>query len=130
MSERHEDSQDDPGPPADRPIRGPWPAGMPYTIYLLDRSGSVSAAFDLEHPAPLPRSGEEVEHFDAEGRCTRWMVEKVVHTLQPSAASRPAVREGRSTPNAMLGGGQMLEPHPQAGLRAGLPKVFLRPLDD
>lgn len=125
----HHEPHPEPGPLADQ-APDPGPAGTPYTVYLLDASGAVTASYDLEHPSPLPRTGEEVEHYDVEGRCTRWVVEKVVHTLQPSAASRPVVRQGRSTPNAMLAAGEASEPHPQAGLRGGLPKVFLRPLGD
>lgn len=102
-----------------------WPSGMPYTVHFPDGEGYIGA--DLEHPAPIPRVGDSVEYFDERGRCRRYRVREVIHTLQSSAAYRPAVEEGTASPQSLARvGGEEPERPGQSGLvRAGLPKVVL-----
>lgn len=105
----------DPEPHPTEP--GP-PGGTPYTVHFP--AGAPLDAADLEHPAPLPRVGDVVEYID-EGLAThRFVVREVIHTLQPAhpedAGSRP---HDQSTDE------HAVEPRPPAGLRSGLPKVFL-----
>jgi hypothetical protein len=100
---------------------------MPYTVYFPDGEGFRGA--DLEHPAPLPRVGDSVDYIDERGVTHRFEVREVVHTLQTSAAARPSVKEGPTSPNSLARTDDAAEPPGGAGaLRAGLPEVFLAPM--
>jgi hypothetical protein len=104
---------------------------MPYTVQFPDGDGSSAA--DLEHPAPLPRVGDIVEYIDEVGISRRYRVREVVHTLQTSAAHRPHVSEGSASPQsiARVADGEKPERPGEGGeLSAGLPKVFLEPIDE
>lgn len=104
-----------------------WPTGMPYTVHFPDGEGGYVGA-DLEYPAPLPRVGDVLEYIDERGACRRYRVREVIHTLQSSAANRPAVEEGTSSPVAVARSddGEAAERPGEGGLvRAGLPKVLL-----
>ena len=108
-----------------------WPDGMPYTVQFPDGDGASAA--DLEHPAPLPRAGDIVEYIDEVGATRRYRVREVVHTLQTSATHRPHVSEGGASPQsiARVADGEEAERPGEGGeLRAGLPKVFLEPIDE
>lgn len=105
-----------------------WPDGMPYTVYFPDDDGFRGA--DLEYPAPLPRVGDTVDYIDERGVTHRFQVREVVHTLQTSAAARPSVKEGPASPNSLARTDDPAEPPGAAGaLRAGLPEVFLAPME-
>ncbi len=110
----------------DRPMELKFPVGLPYTVYFPGEDGQVRAA-DLEHPAPVPRLGEIIEYIDERGRCERFVVREVVHTLQTSAASRPSVDSEAYAATAIArDSGQPAEiPGDGGELRAGLPKVFV-----
>ncbi|HET6379901.1 MAG TPA: hypothetical protein VFH63_02545 [candidate division Zixibacteria bacterium] len=106
-----------------------WPQGMPYTVHF-PYDGDYRAA-DLEHPAPLPRVGDLVEYLDERGACRRYRVKEVIHTLQTSAAQRPAVEDGTASPHAIARLDAEAEAEPPGGsgvVRAGLPKVILEEL--
>jgi hypothetical protein len=108
-----------------------WPNGMPYTVQFPDGDGSFAA--DLEHPAPLPRVGDIVEYIDEVGASRRYRVREVVHTLQTSATHRPHVSEGSASPQSIArvaDGEEPERPGEGGALRAGLPKVFLEPIDE
>jgi hypothetical protein len=102
-----------------------WPSGMPYTVHFPDGEGWVGA--DLEHPAPLPRVGDGIEYYDETGACHRYRVREVIHTLQTSAAHRPAVDQAGASPNtiARVDGTPSERPGEGGLVRAGLPKVLL-----
>jgi hypothetical protein len=106
-----------------------WPSGMPYTVYFPDGDGFRGA--DIEYPAPLPRVGDVVDYIDERGAPHRYRVSQVVHTLQTSAAARPSVKEGPASPNtlARTDDGQAEPPGGGGALRAGLPEVFLAPME-
>lgn len=118
------------GPTEERP-QGPAypaesePAGlMPWTAVFPGPAGPRPA--DLEHPAPLPRVGDVVEYIDERGRCHRYRVREVIHTLQAAASLRPAVHD-RQGPAAFARDDREEAEIPGDGgsLRAGLPKVLL-----
>jgi hypothetical protein len=116
--------------PQPEPIDSIWPNGMPYTVQFPDGEGLFAA--DLEHPAPLPRVGDLVEYIDERGSARRYRVREVLHTLQTSAAYRPIVAEGESSPQTIARPETEAQPERPGGvglLRAGLPKVFLEPVD-
>ncbi|HEX2141272.1 MAG TPA: hypothetical protein VHK28_03195 [Candidatus Limnocylindria bacterium] len=103
-----------------------WPTGMPYTVHFPYEGDYLGA--DLEHPAPLPRVGDVVEYFDERGACHRFRVREVIHTLQTSAAYRPAVADGTASPQSVARLDEDVEAEPPGGsgvVRAGLPKVIL-----
>lgn len=106
-----------------------WPAGVTYTIYFPDGEGFRGA--DLEHPAPLPRVGDTLDYIDERGEVHRYRVRDVVHTLQTSAATRPSVKDGPASPNSLARTDPAAAEPPGGGatLRAGLPEVFLAPID-
>ncbi|MGH2456894.1 MAG: hypothetical protein ACRDHD_11645, partial [Candidatus Limnocylindria bacterium] len=88
---------------------------------------------DLEHAAPLPRAGDLVEYIDERGATHRYRVREVVHTLQTSAANRPAVEDGQASPQALarVGEDDAAEAPGGAGIvRAGLPRVVLEVLGE
>lgn len=112
------------------PMDYTWAYGMPYTVQFPEADGHAEA--DLEHPAHLPRVGDMVEYIDERGACRRYRVREVVHTLQSSAAYRPAVESGSASPQSVA----RPEPDEEAELpgasgqvRAGLPKVFLEAVE-
>ena len=98
---------------------------FPYTVFFPGDDALRPA--DLEHRAPLPRVGDTVEYIDKRGRCYRYVVRAVVHTLQASADHREPVGERTSTPAAFARSEEQSAeiPGDGGGLRAGLPKVFL-----
>lgn len=104
-----------------------WPGGMPYTVHFPDGEGYLEA--DLEHPAPLPRVGDEVEYLDEAGDVHRFRVRTVIHTLQSSAAQRPHVEEGETSPQALARDGKGERPGESGRVRAGLPKVILEAVE-
>lgn len=95
------------------------PPGTPWTLHVRDEGWSA----DLEHAAPLPRTGERIEYIGADGARRLFRVEEVVHTLQASATHRPPVREGQRGPNSLVNDGSV--PNPPRELRAGLPRVVV-----
>jgi hypothetical protein len=102
---------------------------MPYTVQFPGDDGDAA---DLEHPAPLPRVGDQVEYIDETGATHRYRVREVVHTLQTTSAHRPHVADGSASPQAIARVADGEEPeHPGEGgeLRAGLPKVYLEAVD-
>jgi hypothetical protein len=116
--------------PQPEPIDSIWPNGMPYTVQFPDGDGLFAA--DLEHPAPLPRVGDLIEYIDERGMARRYRVAEVLHTLQTSPARRPMVAEGKASPQAIARPEPDAQPERPGGqglLRAGLPKVFLEPVD-
>jgi hypothetical protein len=102
---------------------------MPYTVYFPDSEGYRGA--DLEHSAPLPRVGDRVDYIDERGVTLRFVVREVVHTLQSSVTGRPSVEEGPASPNALARTDDAPAEPPGAtgSLRAGLPEVFLAPME-
>lgn len=98
---------------------------FPYTVFFPGEDALHPA--DLEHRAPLPRVGDTVEYIDKRGRCSRYVVRAVVHTLQASAGERDSVRTRTATPAAFARSETEAGEIPGDGgsLRAGLPKVFL-----
>jgi hypothetical protein len=112
------------------PMDQTWAYGMPYTVQFPDGDGHAEA--DLEHPAHLPRVGDVVVYINERGESHRYRVREVVHTLQSSAAYRPTVADGGSSPDALARPDAAESPElPGASgqVRAGLPKVFLEPAD-
>jgi len=101
---------------------------MPYTVHF-PVEGSYRGS-DLEYPAPLPRVGDTIEYLDERGATHRYRVREVVHTLQTSAAGRPAVHDASASPlSTPRAGTDQAEPPGGTGtVRAGLPKVFLEDL--
>jgi hypothetical protein len=58
-------------------------------------------------------------------------VADVVHILQSAASTRPLVRDGGGSPNTTPRLGEEPEPPASTGLvRAGLPRVYLVPVDE
>lgn len=106
-----------------------WPGAIPYTVYFPD--GRDYRGADLEYPAPLPRIGDRADYIDERGVTHQFRVRDVVHTFQTSAAGRPSVREGTASPNSVaMTDDAPAEPPGGAGtLRAGLPEVFLAPIE-
>lgn len=98
------------------------PIGSAWT---LEVEGEAGWSADLEHAAPLPRIGEQIEFIGEDGRRRVFLVTDVVHTLQPSASERPPVRAEQSSPNSIVTDGP--DEDPPRALRAGLPRVMVVP---
>ena len=100
------------------------PVGTPWTLEVPDEGWEA----DLEHAAPLPRVGEQLEYIGEDGRRRRFRVRDVIHVLQPSASGRPPVRDETSSPNATVNeGGAERAP---TSLRAGLPRVVVAAVEE
>ena len=97
------------------------PAGMPWTMVVEGEDGWSA---DLEHAAVLPCVDDFVEFISAEGRRELYRVTRIVHTVQPTASDRPRVRDEQAGPNTTVDDG---DDRPVRELRAGLPRVFVRP---
>jgi hypothetical protein len=99
------------------------PAVLPWTLVVADEGWEA----DLEHGAVIPRVGERIEYIADDGAQRQFEVTAVVHTVQHTSSERPLVREEQSGPNAVVA-----EPHGARPtiLRAGLPRVFARAVDD
>lgn len=118
------------GPTEERPQGPAYPAEsepaalMPWTAVFPGPAGPRAA--DLEHAAPVPRVGDVVEYIDERGRCHRYRVREVIHTLQAAASLRPMVQD-RQSPAAFARDDREEPEVPGDGgaLRAGLPKVLL-----
>ena len=100
------------------------PIGTPWTLEVAGEDGWTA---DLEHAAPLPRVGDQVEYIGEDGRRRIFRVTEVIHTLQASSRERPPVRAEQSGPNSIVTDGTAAEP-PRA-LRAGLPRVVVNATD-
>jgi hypothetical protein len=98
-------------------------SSMPYTVFFP--VGDEYHPADLEHAAPLPRVGDTVEYIDERGRCTRYTVREVIHTLQLAADQRPVVGSDDRRPGVFAAGDDGAELPGDGSLRAGLPKVIL-----
>ena len=96
---------------------------MPYTVFFP--VGDEYHPADLEHAAPLPRVGDTVEYIDERGRCSRYTVREVIHTLQLAADQRPAVGSDDHRPGVFAAGDDSAEPPGDGSLSAGLPEVIL-----
>lgn len=120
--ERRNDERTDLGVMGPEQGGGP-PAALPWTLVVEGEDGWSA---DLEHGAALPCVDDFVEYIDAAGRRHRFRVFRIVHTLQPSASERPPVRDERTSPNATVDQPQA-EAHAVRELRAGVPRVFVRP---
>lgn len=107
-----------PGMPGPEEGGGP-PVGMPWTLVVEGEDWSA----DLEHPAPLPRIGEQVEYIAEDGERRVYRVVNVAHTLQSSASERPPVASEPSGPNSTVSGDHPT--HQPRELRAGLPRVHV-----
>jgi hypothetical protein len=94
------------------------PVGSAWTLEI---QGDEGWSADLEHAAPLPRVGEQIEFIEGDGHRRLYRVTAVVHTLQPSASTRPRVAEEASSPNSIVTDGA--DDDPPRALRAGLPRV-------
>jgi len=109
---------DEPGPEEG----GGPPDALPWTLVVEDEDWSA----DLEHGAALPRVGDVIEYIADDGEQRRFRVREIIHTLQSSAAERPSVREETVGPNTTVAGAGDRIPR---ALRAGLPRVVVRPED-
>jgi hypothetical protein len=118
--ERRDDERDDLGELGAAQGGGP-PAALPWTLVV---EGDDGWSADLEHGAVLPCVDDFVEFISADGRHLVYRVTRIVHTVQPSASDRPRVRDERLGPNAIVDGD---DGRPVRELRAGLPRVFVRP---
>ncbi len=118
--ERRDDERDDLGELGAAQGGGP-PAALPWTLVV---EGDDGWSADLEHGAVLPCVDDFVEFISADGRHLVYRVTRIVHTVQPSAGDRPRVRDERLGPNAIVDGD---DGRPVRELRAGLPRVFVRP---
>jgi hypothetical protein len=98
-------------------------ASMPYTVFFP--VGDEYHPADLEHAAPLPRVGDTVEYIDERGRCSRYTVREVIHTLQLAADQRPLVSSDQDRPGVFAADDEGAELPGDGSLRAGLPKVIL-----
>ena len=96
---------------------------MPYTVFFP--VGDEYHPADLEHAAPLPRVGDTVEYIDERGRCSRYTVREVIHTLQLAADQRPVVSSDEHRPGVFAAGDDGAELPGDGSLSAGLPKVIL-----
>lgn len=103
----------------------PGSTGTPYTVIFPTDGGPPPA--DLQHPAALPRIGETVEYLDHGGRCQRYVVVDVVHTLQVASEHRPVVGAEPSLPAGVAREQRAPDEAPSShgALRAGLPRVVL-----
>jgi hypothetical protein len=99
---------------------------MPWTLVVIEQDEEGWTA-DLEHGAPLPRIGERLVYIAEDGTQHHFRVHDVTHTVQASASERPPVRASAGSPNATVSGAH--PPHAPHGLRAGLPRVFVRAED-
>lgn len=99
------------------------PAALPWTLVVEGEDGWSA---DLEHGAVLPCVDDIVEYIDLHGRRQAYRVTRIVHTLQPSASDRPLVGDEQTSPNATVDAADGDE-RPVRELRAGLPRVFVRP---
>jgi hypothetical protein len=95
------------------------PVGMPWTLVVDGEDWSA----DLEHAAPMPRTGETIEYIAENGARRVYRVVQVVHTVQGSASERPPVKGEPSGPNSTVSGDHPA--HVPAELRAGLPRVHV-----
>lgn len=120
--ERRNDERSDLGVIGPEQGGGP-PAALPWTLVVEGEDGWSA---DLEHGAVLPCVDDMVEYIDAEGRRHQFRVSRIVHTLQPSASARPPVRAEQTSPNATVDPSDA-DAQPVRELRAGLPRVFVRP---
>ena len=118
--ERREDERNDLSDLGPEQGGGP-PAALPWTLVVEGEDGWSA---DLEHGAVLPCVDDTVEFIDADGRRSLFRVTRIVHTLQPTASGRPPVRDEETSPNATVDAG---DARPVRELRAGLPRVFVRP---
>ena len=98
------------------------PVLMPWTLVIGDEWEA-----DLEHGAPLPRVGDRIEYITDGGERRSFRVERVIHTVQRSASSRPSLREADVGPNSTVDGPKL--DGPPSALRAGLPRVVVTPED-
>lgn len=94
------------------------PALMPWTLVVEEERWSA----DLEHGAPLPRVGDQVEFIADDGQQRTFRVRQVVHTVQRTASERPRVRDEHVLPNSTVDGPSDEAPRE---LRAGLPRVYV-----
>ena len=118
-------------PPHD-PVLGAEEGGGPPagTAWTLDVLGEEGWSADLEHAAPLPRIGETIELIRADGSRRHLRVREVIHVLQPSASTRPAVRDEASGPNSIVvDEADAFETDRPRLLRAGLPRIVAEPGD-
>jgi hypothetical protein len=101
----------------------------PYTLLFPHGDGFIAA--DLDDPSALPRVGDIVEYIDERGAMSRFHVQEVIHTVQSSAAHRPAVADEVASPNAIARSDEDDAEAPgSSGLvRAGLPQVVLAAID-
>lgn len=120
--ERRDDERTDLGTMGPEQGGGP-PAALPWTLVV---EGDDGWSADLEHGAVLPCVDDIVEYIDARGGRHRFRVTRIVHTLQPSASERPPVHDEQTSPNATVDPTDA-DVHPVRELRAGLPRVFVRP---
>ena len=102
---------------------GPPVSLLPWTLIVESEDWSA----DLEHGTTLPRVGEQIEYIEDDATRRMLRVDAVVYTVQKSARERPPVRDEAASPNAMVTGGTTAV-RPTA-LRAGLPRVYVTPLD-
>lgn len=91
---------------------------MPWTLVVDDEGWSA----DLEHGAPLPRIGEQIEFIADDGGRRSFRVIDVIHTVQRSASDRPPVRAEERGPNSTVDAADGSAPRE---LRAGLPRVVV-----
>jgi hypothetical protein len=99
------------------------PSVLPWTLVVEGEGWSA----DLEHGAPLPRVGERIEFIADDGSRHRFEVVSIVHTVQHASSGRPPVSEESEGPNSTVAGPPGAPP---TVLRAGLPRVIARPVDD
>ncbi len=99
------------------------PIGQPWTLIVESEGWSA----DLEHAAPLPRTGERVEYIGEDGARRTFRVRDVVHTVQPTASERPPVRDEIASPNSTVNSPTTHPQHVPTELRAGLPRVYVDP---
>ena len=100
------------------------PSVLPWTLVVPEESWEA----DLEHGAALPRVGEHIEFIADDGSRGLFVVSDVVHVVQHASSERPPVSDETAGPNAIVS-------DPGAGgpptiLRAGLPRVVARRLED
>ncbi len=99
------------------------PSVLPWTLVVEDEDWSA----DLEHGAALPRVGERIEFIADDGSQRQLEVVAVVHTVQHASSGRPPVSAEREGPNSTLSDAGDAPP---TVLRAGLPRVIARAIDD
>jgi hypothetical protein len=99
---------------------GPPNSLMPWTLVVEGEDWWA----DLEHGAPVPRVGDQVEYIGEDGDKRVFRVVRVVHTVQGSSTERPLVRDEEALPNSTV---NMPVGGPPRALRAGLPRVIVTP---